>query len=331
MSLSRFLRRIIPAVALSTTVIATSTGFAVAASTYDAPGVYQPQVSCDPVAKPGVLAFRHLILTKFGGGDLGIVRGCSVGGLSEHKEGRAWDYALNVHKPAQHATARKVIRWLLEPVDGDPFRRAKRLGVMYMIWNQRIWGAYRADEGWRPYTGASEHTDHFHFSFTWNGAEKETSWWTGRVEPVDYGPCVRMEGTLASPWSKPNPTPCPEPLRHPTVDADGTYTAQHGETVRRVGRFFHRAPAEIRRWNGYPATGAVQLSVGEKVRVIPLPQRGFYRVEKGQTVRQIAGYFGVSGDQVRRWSHLPARGSAHIHTGQRLRVVKPGTSYRRAR
>jgi hypothetical protein len=57
---------------------------------------------------------------------------------------------------------------------------ARRLGVMYIIWNGRIWGSYRAAEGWRSYGGANPHTDHVHFSFSRAGALKQTSYWTGR-------------------------------------------------------------------------------------------------------------------------------------------------------
>jgi hypothetical protein len=62
---------------------------------------------------------------------------------------------------------------------------ARRLGVMYIIHNRRIWGSYRAGEGWRPYVGANPHTDHVHFSFSWAGARKQTSYWDGT--PVTYG------------------------------------------------------------------------------------------------------------------------------------------------
>jgi hypothetical protein len=55
----------------------------------------------------------------------------------------------------------------------------RRLGVMYIIYNRRIWASYRAEEGWRPYVGANPHTDHIHFSFSWAGARKQTSYWDG--------------------------------------------------------------------------------------------------------------------------------------------------------
>ena len=56
---------------------------------------------------------------------------------------------------------------------------------MYIIYNRRIWASYRAEEGWRSYVGANPHTDHIHFSFSWAGARKQTSYWDGT--PVTYG------------------------------------------------------------------------------------------------------------------------------------------------
>lgn len=230
---------------------------------------YQPQVSCDPHAKQGTSAFRDLMLRRFDNGhDLGIARACDVGGDSEHKEGRAWDWGLDATEQADRATATKALTWLTEQVAGDPARRAKRLGVMYMIWNGRIWSAARASEGWRSYNGSSPHTDHIHVSLSWNGATKRTSWWTGRVESFDHGPCQRWIGELARPWKEPRTTACPVPIKRPVADADGFYTAQTGETVRRVARFFDLAGAQVRSWNGFPASGYVPLAVGQKIRVV---------------------------------------------------------------
>ena len=81
----------------------------------------QPQTTCSPPAKPGVDGFRRIVLTAFPGTpSYGVSRDCSVGGPSEHKEGRAWDWGV----AATNA--------------GD---------------RRRIWASYRAEEGWRPYVG----------------------------------------------------------------------------------------------------------------------------------------------------------------------------------
>jgi hypothetical protein len=233
----------------------------------DGYGTYQPQVTCDPNAKSGVVATRDLLRAKFGGSDLGIVRSCSVGGLSEHKEGRAWDWGLNARNAADAKTARNAIDWLTETVDGEPAARARQLGIMYMIWDREIWRAYSPSSGWQPYSGASPHTDHIHMSFTWNGATQRTSWWTGQVEPFDYGPCVRWSGESPKAWSKPRTSPCLTPLQRPRADKAGFYIAQRGERVRRVARFFDIPTRKVRKWNGYPVTGLHLIEAGTMVRV----------------------------------------------------------------
>jgi hypothetical protein len=261
------LRRLITLV-LATLVAASVAAPAEALKRVEPFATYQPQVSCDPVAKPGVVAFRNLILGKFGGVDLGIARDCRVAGDSEHKEGRAWDYGLNWYDKADRARAAQTIEFLTETVAGDPARRAKRLGIMYMIWNEEIWSSYRAADGWRPYTGASPHRDHIHISLSWNGATMRTSWWTKEVMTYDYGPCPRWVEELAPRWKGPRLTPCPDPIARPVADANGVYIAQTGETIRRISRFFSVSGQQVRRWNELPLTGPVRLYVGQSLHVV---------------------------------------------------------------
>lgn len=196
---------------------------------------YLPQVSCDPVTKPGTDAFRGLMLTTYGGRDLGVTRGCDVAGISEHEEGRAWDWGLDATVPAEKAVADQALAWLLAPgPDGVAALNARRLGVMYLIYNRRIWGAYRSAEGWRPYTGGESHSDHIHVSFSWAGARRSTSWWTGAAGPVDYGPCPGTDGSPAPVWTAPQLTPCPPPIDPMTLtgtpllaqNATGGYVTQ---------------------------------------------------------------------------------------------------------
>ncbi len=169
---------------------------------------YVGQLGCDPVAKPGVRAFQSLLLRAFPDTrTLGIVRDCGIGGRSEHKEGRAFDWGVSASNPTHVAHVRAVTGWLLAGTGAERAERARRFGIMYMIWNRQIWKAHQIDRGWQPYTGASPHTDHVHFSFGWNGARQSTSWWTGRVAPVDYGP-----------YGTGTPTPVqPPPVTSPTV------------------------------------------------------------------------------------------------------------------
>jgi hypothetical protein len=152
---------------------------------------YQPQTSCDPRSKPGVRGFRRIVLLTFPATrDLGIVRACHIGGRSEHKQGRAWDWGVRVSSRSEHAAARRVFAWLLgTDLYGRRYAMARRFGVMYMIYNRQIWASYRASVGWRRYVGASAHTDHVHLSFSWAGAYMRTSYWDG--SPVHYPAAAR--------------------------------------------------------------------------------------------------------------------------------------------
>jgi hypothetical protein len=149
----------------------------------DEPAIHVPQLTCDPAAKPGALGFRDLLMTAFPmSRNLGIGRACEAPGVSEHKEGRAFDWGVRTSDPVEKAAADAVLGWLLGPdAQGRQFAIARRVGLMYVIWDGHIWSAERAVDGWRPYVGVSDHTDHIHFSFSWPGARAETSFWTGEL------------------------------------------------------------------------------------------------------------------------------------------------------
>ncbi|WP_432495547.1 LGFP repeat-containing protein [Kineococcus gypseus] len=152
----------------------------------DAAARYEPAVDCAPV-QPGTELLRRLIVDAYGPQTIGTARACPVGGPvnSEHHDGRALDWVLDAGDPAERALAEDFLTWLLgEDADAASAVNARRLGVMYVIWDGRIWGSYRADEGWLPYTGASPHTDHVHVSLSRRGAAAETSWWTGQTSPL---------------------------------------------------------------------------------------------------------------------------------------------------
>lgn len=147
---------------------------------------YQGQTTCDQVLRPGVVSFRELVLTTYPEtGDSGMLRSCAVGGASEHKDGRAWDWRVNTTNPDDVLAADDLLSWLLASDElGNPAAMARRLGVMYVIWDSQVWKSYQAAKGWQPYSGASPHTDHVHFSFGWAGALGATSYWTGAVAPI---------------------------------------------------------------------------------------------------------------------------------------------------
>lgn len=176
---------------------------------------YVAQDSCDPVPQPGVTAFADLLTTTYPDTSvIGTAYQCGEDGpVSEHYEGRALDWAASVDNPQQVNEVDAVFHWLFAPdAAGNPAAMARRLGIMYVIWNAHILGTYELSAGWRPYacsgvTGC--HENHVHFSFGWAGARKATSFWTRDVAPIDYGPCPVSGLTMAPPTSTPNPTPCP--------------------------------------------------------------------------------------------------------------------------
>ena len=150
---------------------------------------YLPQTGCDPTAKPGVLGFRDLLLATYPSSrNLGIGRVCEAEGVSEHKEGRAFDWGVHADDPAERAAAEEVLAWMLGPDEnGEPHAIARRLGLMYVIWDGQIWSSFLAAEGWRPYVGRSAHRDHIHFSFDWAGALAQSSFWQGDRAGVAAG------------------------------------------------------------------------------------------------------------------------------------------------
>jgi peptidoglycan hydrolase-like protein with peptidoglycan-binding domain len=315
---------------------------------------YLPQVSCDPVAKPGTAALRTLLLGTYGGRDLGMTRACDIGALSEHKEGRAWDWGLSAAVPAEKAIAKQFLTWLLAPgPDGIVALNARRLGVMYVIWNGRIWSAYRSAEGWRTYTGGESHADHIHISLSWNGAMKRTSWWTGKAAAVDYGPCIAIEGMPAPRWSAPRSVPCPPPVNAMsltgtpllTLNSTGPYVIQLQRllSVAPVTGFFGpitlAALSAFQKAHGLPVTGTTTPATWAAVRrppvVVPstptppapstqpvvasrsLPSSMPYVVRRGDSLSAIASRWRSSVAAIRLASRLR---SDTIRVGQVLTV-----------
>jgi DNA-directed RNA polymerase subunit N (RpoN/RPB10) len=144
----------------------------------DAYAANDPQDTCDPTVKPGTLGLRDLLNEAYGSHTSYFTRACNDGGTSEHKEGRALDYMLNYYDSGERAVAEDILTWLLKTDKyGNKHANARRLGIMYLIWNDQIWSSSRAADGWREYDGDNPHRDHIHFSLSWAGARKQTSWW----------------------------------------------------------------------------------------------------------------------------------------------------------
>ena len=172
--------------------------------TIDAYAPYEAESTCSPIVKPGIVALRDQILRpEFAGAlsDYGTTRSCSSSS-SGHEEGRAVDWMMDYRLAAERANGQAFIDWLLATDGhGNKHAMARRLGVMYVIWNDKIWSASRAAEGWRPYVHAScrtmplsscsatlRHIDHVHLSLSWDGANKRTSYWTAATTPAPTAP-----------------------------------------------------------------------------------------------------------------------------------------------
>ena len=206
---------------------------------------YVSAVSCDPRDKLGVTALGDLLRATYPGTSYGISRLCGTDPLrtSEHYEGRAVDWMTNGRTALGKARGDAVVGWLTATdTAGNRFATARRLGVMYVIWNDRIWGSYAATSGWRPYSSCALHPepaydttchrDHVHISLGWAGARRATSFWTGDVAGVDYGPCRPADLNWAGPWRSARATACPA---YPLVAAPAGASAAYRALVRYSG------------------------------------------------------------------------------------------------
>jgi hypothetical protein len=149
---------------------------------------YQPQTFCDPKDKPGPVAFGRLLTATYPGTSVvSISRACGSD-TSEHYDGRALDWGAYYKNPTQVAEVNTVFAWLFaKDAAGNANAMLRRLGIMYVIWNKRIWGTW--SQQWEPYSCSGEtacHQNHVHFSFDWSGALAKTSFWTRVVSaPMD--------------------------------------------------------------------------------------------------------------------------------------------------
>ena len=140
---------------------------------------YDPQTTCTSGVQPGLQALRELIAAEYPDhASFLILRDCADGGVSEHKEGRALDWMLDVDDPGDNQIAWDFVNWLRASEGSATNARMRRLGIMYVIWDGEILRAYRPHLGWDPYRGPNPHTNHMHISLSWAGARQETSWWT---------------------------------------------------------------------------------------------------------------------------------------------------------
>ena len=258
-------------------------------STIEPLAQYVGQVSCDQVVRPGTRALATLLANtyrSYGATSWASAYACGTdGSRSEHYEGRAIDWMVDVHNKAQHAAAAAVLTWLSSTDRaGNRFAMARRLGVMYVIYDNRMWGAW--DGRWEEYNGCSHlpqraednacHRTHMHISLSWNGAFGRTSFWTKHSAPTDYGPCRAKGLNWAYLYTGVNPHPCAQyPAVHPAARASSTKRAlvqYSGAAVRSNWR--GPAVTAVQRALHVSATGVFGTATANAVRSFQLRHRG---------------------------------------------------------
>ena len=113
---------------------------------------------------------------------------------------------------------------------------------------------------------------------------KRTSWWTGTTAPIDYGPCVAVEGDPAPVWAAPRATACPAPISALSLtgtpvlarEATGAYVVQLQRLLKVTpvtgffGRVTESAVTKLQTARGLPVTGTTTAATWAAVRT-PAP------------------------------------------------------------
>lgn len=158
----------------------------------DPPAEYVGQQECTKAPAPGTVELaRWLTRTYPKTGSMGMMRACGSGGRSEHKDGRAFDWRADVTRKAQRRSAYRFIRRALATdAHGNPNALARRMGIMYLIYDDTIWSSYRGFQPRRYLHSACKslkkcsktlrHRDHVHISLGLAGAAGQTSWYRSR-------------------------------------------------------------------------------------------------------------------------------------------------------
>lgn len=199
---------------------------------------YRRENECSQTKKPGPLFVEDLIRKTYGPATFYILRKCPKYPRSGHHAGRALDWMQHVNKPKEKKAVYDFIHWLNKSERGVQHANARRLGMMYIIWDDKKFYYFRGGRAtWEPYyttawvkeydqadqklkpvrkkvactsTKPEEsairgkqydnicHRNHLHISFTHEGAAAETSFYAAA-------------GKKPAPKPKPKPAPKPGP------------------------------------------------------------------------------------------------------------------------
>ena len=153
---------------------------------------YQPQTTCAKKPKPGTVALGQWLVATYGGAGGAVNRPCTGSSTSEHKDGRAIDWTLDATDPADRKVANAFLAAAFATdAAGNPHALARRMGIMYVIWNDHYYPAYDAFEkesylssGCRSRKRCSKtlrHRDHMHISLSKDGGKGLTSFYIDLV------------------------------------------------------------------------------------------------------------------------------------------------------
>jgi hypothetical protein len=153
---------------------------------------YEGQTRCEKRAQPGTRELADWINRRFDGGTaVASLRACT-GGVSEHKDGRAIDWSMDATRASDRAEVDRFLRKLFKAdANGEKDARARRMGVMYVIWDDHMYASYRNEFAPSDYLSSSckrkrdcsktlRHRDHVHISLSKAGGRAETSWYVAR-------------------------------------------------------------------------------------------------------------------------------------------------------
>jgi hypothetical protein len=170
----------------------TPTASAAAVEDYAA---YDGQTTCVDKVLPGTdFLLRLLVRQHPGTRYASALRACSSS-TSEHQDGRALDWGVDADDPREKALADAWLEKIFATDKrGNPHALARRMGIMYVIWDDHIYRAYDRQEPFRKdlYTTCqprnkcsktTRHRDHVHVSLSRAGAAAQTSFYRARNVP----------------------------------------------------------------------------------------------------------------------------------------------------
>jgi hypothetical protein len=153
---------------------------------------YDPQSTCASEVLPGTdFLLRLLVRQHPGTRYASALRACSSS-TSEHQDGRALDWGVDADNPREKALAEAWLEKIFATdKQGNRHAMARRMGIMYVIWDDHIYSAYNGFTK-RLYTTCdprskcsktTRHRDHVHVSLSRAGAAAQTSFYRARNVP----------------------------------------------------------------------------------------------------------------------------------------------------